>query len=145
MRGLWLLPALPFAGALIGTALLALRGRIPGRERAATWVGCGTAGVTLTWALVLLARFLGSPERAAGGAWEETLFTWVSAGNLWTTAVGQRALEFPMAFQLDALSAVMVFVVTFVGFWIHLYSAGYMAGHRGYQRYFVYLNLFLGA
>ena len=39
----------------------------------------------------------------------------------------------------------MLFVVTFVGFWIHLYSVGYMAHEPGYRRYFAYLNLFLGA
>ena len=39
----------------------------------------------------------------------------------------------------------MVFVVTFVGFLIHVYSAGYMAHEEGYQRYFAYLNLFMGA
>ena len=39
----------------------------------------------------------------------------------------------------------MVFVVTFVGFLIHVYSVGYMAHEEGYQRYFAYLNLFMGA
>ena len=39
----------------------------------------------------------------------------------------------------------MLFVVTFVGFLIHVYSAGYMAHEEGYQRYFTYLNLFMGA
>jgi NADH-quinone oxidoreductase subunit L len=38
----------------------------------------------------------------------------------------------------------MLFVVTFVGFWIHVYSVGYMSHEKGYQRYFVYLNLFMG-
>jgi len=42
-------------------------------------------------------------------------------------------------------SAVMLFVVTFVGFWIHLYSVGYMGHEEGYRRYFSYLNLFMGA
>jgi len=39
----------------------------------------------------------------------------------------------------------MALVVTFVGFWIHVYSVGYMGHERGYQRYFVYLNLFMGS
>ncbi len=50
-----------------------------------------------------------------------------------------------MGFLLDPLSAVMLFVVTFVGFWIHVYSVGYMAHEDGFQRYFTYLNLFMGA
>jgi NADH-quinone oxidoreductase subunit L len=46
----------------------------------------------------------------------------------------------------------MLFFVTFVGFWIHVYSIGYMGheegymGHEeGYARYFSYLNLFMFA
>src|SRR6185369_12565365 len=42
-------------------------------------------------------------------------------------------------------SCVMLFVVTFVGFWIHVYSVGYMAHEEGFQRFFTYLNLFMGA
>ena len=35
-------------------------------------------------------------------------------------------------------------MVTFVGFLIHVYSVGYMGHEEGYQRYFCYLNLFMG-
>ena len=44
---------------------------------------------------------------------------------------------------LDPLSAVMLFVVTGVGFLIHVYSTGYMAHEGGYYRFFGYLNLFM--
>jgi NADH-quinone oxidoreductase subunit L len=50
-----------------------------------------------------------------------------------------------VAFLFDPLSAVMTFVVTFVGFWIHVYSVGYMGHEGGYRRYFAYLNLFMAA
>ncbi len=46
-------------------------------------------------------------------------------------------------FQLDPLSAVMILVVTGVGFLIHVYSTGYMAHEGGYYRFFGYLNLFM--
>ncbi len=39
----------------------------------------------------------------------------------------------------------MLFVVTFVGFLIHVYSVGYMGHEEGYRRYFAYLNLFMWA
>jgi NADH-quinone oxidoreductase subunit L len=39
----------------------------------------------------------------------------------------------------------MTFVVTFVGFWIHLYATGYMAGDDGYARFFAEMNLFVAA
>jgi NADH-quinone oxidoreductase subunit L len=57
--------------------------------------------------------------------------------------VGPLAID--VAFQLDPLSAVMTLVVTVVGSLIHVYSVGYMGHDRGYQRYFAYLNLFMGA
>jgi NADH-quinone oxidoreductase subunit L len=46
------------------------------------------------------------------------------------------------AVQLDALSLVMMMVVTGVSFLIHVFSVGYMADDPGYPRYFAYLNLF---
>src|SRR5258706_4494882 len=44
--------------------------------------------------------------------------------------------------MLDPLSAVMMLVVTGVGFLIHAYSTGYMGHEKAYGRYFSYLNLF---
>jgi len=46
-------------------------------------------------------------------------------------------------FLVDPLSAVMMLVVSFVGFLIHVYSIGYMHGDPGYARFFTYLNLFM--
>jgi NADH-quinone oxidoreductase subunit L len=60
---------------------------------------------------------------------------------MWTTG----ELSIPVAFLLDHLSAVMLFIVTFVGFLIHVYSVGYMGHEEGYARYFSYLNLFMCA
>ena len=50
-----------------------------------------------------------------------------------------------VSFLLDPLSAVMVLVVTGVGFLIHVYSIGYMADDPSYRRFFLYLNLFMFA
>ena len=49
------------------------------------------------------------------------------------------------AYQVDPLSSVMLLVVTFVGFLIHVYSTGYMSHDPGYARYMSYLNLFMFA
>ncbi len=67
-------------------------------------------------------------------AFEKVLYAWTT---------GAVALD--VGFRVDPLSAVMLFVVTFVGFWIHVYSVGYMGHEEGYRRYFSYLNLFMGA
>ena len=44
---------------------------------------------------------------------------------------------------VDPLSVLMILVVSGVSFLIHLYSVAYMAGDRGYVRFFAYLNFFV--
>jgi len=68
-----------------------------------------------------------------GERYVNVVYNWFDAGN-----VGAD-----IAFQLDPLSIVMLMVVTWVGFLIHVYSVGYMWHEEGLWRYFAYLNLFL--
>lgn len=46
-------------------------------------------------------------------------------------------------FSVDALSGVMMLVITGVGFLIHVYSTAYMSEDKGFWRFFTYLNLFI--
>ncbi|MGH9465216.1 MAG: NADH-quinone oxidoreductase subunit L, partial [Thermoanaerobaculia bacterium] len=144
-RLLWLIPALPFAGTLLNGVLL--RGRLG--QRAVAAVACGAVGLSCVLALGVIGAYLVGPERAAGEPFEQVLYAWIPASALPAGEAtagaepGRFAIE--MGFLLDPLSAVMLFVVTFVGFWIHVYSVGYMAREPGFQRYFTYLNLFMGA
>jgi len=64
---------------------------------------------------------------------EKNLFSWINAGSF----------KVNLSFQFDSLTAVMVLVVSFVGFLIHIYSVGYMSKDKSYTRYFTYLNLFV--
>ena len=52
-------------------------------------------------------------------------------------------LSIPFAFQIDALSIMMLLVITGVGTLIHLYSMGYMAHDAGFGKFFSFLNLFI--
>lgn len=67
-----------------------------------------------------------------GDTFHET-FTWL--------IVNRVPLEFGIA--VDPLSAMMLFVVTFIGTLIVIYSVGYMHGDPRYPRFFAYLSLFL--
>ncbi len=70
-------------------------------------------------------------------------FTWL-AGLPFHMADGRLAtFTADWGFLLDPLSAVMILVVTGIGFLIHVYSTGYMAHDNGYYRFFGYLNLFV--
>ncbi len=123
---LWLVPLLPLVGAAING--LVLRNR---HKALVTAIGVGAPALSLLVALGALYQYLTSVRPAP---FEQTLWAWTT---------GQLAVD--VGFRLDSLSAVLLFVVTFVGFWIHLYSVGYMGQDAGYRRYFSYLNLFMGA
>ena len=125
---LWLVPAIPFAGFL---ALVLFGARLP--RRAAGVIGAGSIGLSAVLAIILAVTFMVAPP--PGGSFTQTLWTWISVGTF-TPGI---------SFRLDALSLVMMVVVTFVGFFIHLYSTGYMAAEEGYHRFFAYMNLFVGA
>jgi NADH-quinone oxidoreductase subunit L len=125
MKLLWLIPLLPFLGAALNAAL----GRRPAKALV-TAINVGAPGASLVLALIALFEYLKvSPE-----PFEQVMYAWTAG-----------ALRLDVAFLLDPLSAVMLFVVTFVGFLIHVYSVGYMSHEEGYRRYFAYLNLFMGS
>ena len=71
------------------------------------------------------------------------LFDWVPAGVMHTNAGTLMNFNVPWGVLIDPLTCVMLFVVTGVGFLIHVYSTGYMAHEGGYYRFFGYLNLFM--
>ena len=124
---LWLIPALPLLGAVI----LLLLGR-----RAGAWghlLGCAAALAAFAVALWQFVQMTGRPagERAA----TQTLFTWVSVGEV----------HVDLGLRLDQLSMVFVLLVTGVGLLIHIYSIGYMAADPARGKFFAYLNLFLAA
>ncbi|MBX5438223.1 MAG: NADH-quinone oxidoreductase subunit L [Thermoflavifilum sp.] len=123
---LWLVPAFPLAGFL----LLALFGlKMP--ARAIAWIGTTSIGLSAALTLWIGIQFLTQPP--AGYQYAQTLWTWFDVNGF---APG-------IAFYLDPLSLVYIFVITFVSFFIHLYSTAFMRGDEGYVRFFAYMNLFV--
>jgi NADH-quinone oxidoreductase subunit L len=132
----WLIPLFPLAGA----ALMLLVGkRLP---NAAVSVVCvGSVFLSMCYAFGAIWQLLARPvaERVVN----YNLFDWVPAGAMHTNAGTLMRLNVPWGILMDPLTAVMLFVVTGVGFLIHVYSTGYMAHEGGYYRFFGYLNLFM--
>src|SRR5690606_18426599 len=105
---LWLIPALPFAGAL----LLVLFGNRISRALVSA-IGVGSVGISAAVTLLLGIEYLSSrPAFIRQEVWQ------------WFDVAGFSP---SIAFHLDALSMVFIFVITFVGFLIHIYSTEYMA------------------
>jgi NADH-quinone oxidoreductase subunit L len=48
----------------------------------------------------------------------------------------------PVGFLLDPLSLLMLTIVTVICFLVQIYSLGYMAGDRGFSRYYAFMSLF---
>jgi proton-translocating NADH-quinone oxidoreductase, chain L len=123
-----LIPAIPFLSFLI----LALFGSKFSRKTTG-YIGMGSIGITAVLTLVVGFEFFKTlPEVKS---YSVNIWEWIKAGNL----------KVDIAFSLDALSLVFCFVITFVGFLIHLYSVEFMAKDEGFTRFFAYMNLFVGS
>ncbi len=138
MRYLALVPLLP----LLGAALNGLVGIRYFPKQAAAWLACTTVGLSLAISLWSVAELMA----LAPGAREHTvvLATWLPPMALQTVSgVGTFAIDW--ALRLDPLSAVMILVVSGIGFLIHVYSIAYMheESRGSYARFFSYMNLFV--
>ncbi len=74
-----------------------------------------------------------------------SLFEWMTTSGGHTSAGAPLAARIPiqLKFSVDALSSVMMLVITGIGSLIHLYASSYMKDDKGYWRFFAYLNLFV--
>jgi NADH-quinone oxidoreductase subunit L len=115
---------------LLGFAVNLVFGRRLG-EPLAGWVGTAAAGGSFVASLITWVAMLGKPgnERVA----DLYIFNWVPVAGLHVNT----------GLFIDPLSLTMVLFVTGVSSVIHLYSIGYMHRDPGFDRFFIYLNLFL--
>jgi NADH-quinone oxidoreductase subunit L len=128
IRLLWLIPALPFASAV---ALMLFGPRLS--KRLAAVFGVGSIALSALITILVAISFITSPPPE--NSFTQLLWTWIDVG-------GFRP---QIGFYLDSLSLVMLLVVTFVGFLIHVYSAEFMIEDEGYRRFFAYMNLFVAS
>jgi NADH-quinone oxidoreductase subunit L len=123
----WLVPLLPFAASatllFFGAALKRRFG-----ERVA-WIAIAGIAATIPISVgALVELVLGAPAYHASVPW---------------APMGTGVLE--VGFQVDALTAVMLAMVSVVATCIMVFSAGYMHGDDGFQRFFAYMSLFCGS
>ncbi len=121
MKLVALVPLLPLIGVLINGLFGA---QIKDR---AHLIAVPAAGLSCLAAFVVFFQTIG------GATLDWDVYSWLKVGDL----------KVSIGLLVDPLSTVMMLVVTFVGFLIHIYSIGYMHGDRGFARFFTYLNLFM--
>ncbi|MBI2412446.1 MAG: NADH-quinone oxidoreductase subunit L [Deltaproteobacteria bacterium] len=126
MEFTFLIPLLPLLGAtvngVIGSKLT---------KRTVGLIACLVMGAAFVVSVCTFYKLmlLPAPERSV----VVSFFNWISSG----------AFSVDIAFLIDPLSALMILIVTGVGFLIHVYSTGYMHDDKAYWRYMCYLNLFV--
>jgi len=125
LDSVWLLIAIPLASA----AVLLLLGRRA--DRWGHWLGCVSVGAAFVLGLSYFFTLRGQDERSHS----VDLFQYIPVGGL----------HVDVGLLFDPLSAVFVLLITGVGFLIHVYAVGYMAGDEGRRRFFGYFNLFVAA
>ena len=121
---LWLIPLLPLLGFVINGL-----GRNTFSKNLIGVIGSGTILASFILSLVLFFELSGSTQKQ----FPVELFDWISVGNL----------HIPLSFLYDPLSAIMLLIITGIGFLIHIYSVGYMHLDEGFGKFFAYLNLFI--
>jgi NADH-quinone oxidoreductase subunit L len=124
---------------LLGAIVAGFWGAKIGRA-GAHWVTSGGVGISALLSIYLLSGFISGSREAFNG----TVYTWMVSDGL----------RMEVGFLIDQLTAVMMTVVTFVSFCVHVYTIGYMAhdeenwpndslaGRNSYQRFFSYISLF---
>lgn len=121
---LWWVPLLP----LLAAAVIAF---LPdSRSKWAARLAIGALAGSCVIALMGLWATIQSPSARAVDS-----LSWFQFGGV----------EMSVGLVLDPLSAGMAAMVTFVAFWIFLYSTGYMAEEKRHGRFFGFLSLFCGA
>jgi len=118
--------AIPLA-SLFGAIIAGFFGAQIGRRGAHTVTILGV-GISFILSLIALSHhvFDGAP------AYNESVYVWMVSDGI----------RFEVGFLIDNLTALMMSVVTFVSFMVHIYTIGYMKDDPGYQRFFSYIALF---
>jgi len=123
---LWLVPTIPLVGFLILTFSCGKLSELP-----AGIVGAGSIGLSFLVALFIGLDFMASET----SSYTQTLWTWMAVGSF----------EAGFSLYLDGVSLVMMFIITGIGFLIHVYATGYMHDDPSFARFFSYMNLFVSA
>lgn len=124
MNSAILIPLIPF----LGFALNGLVGHRLSRALS-NFIACSTIASSFALSLVWFIRVLENPQHR----FDLMIGQWIAVDYL----------QIPFAFVIDALSSIMLLVITGIGLLIHIYSIGYMHHEKATARFFAYLNLFV--
>ena len=111
---------------LLGSIIAGLFGRFIG-DRGAQLVTCTLLGIS-----AVLSAIIFKVIALDGNSITVPLLHWIRSGGF----------DVMWALKFDTLTAVMLVVVTWVSFMVHVYSVGYMSHDKSIPRFMSYLSLF---
>ncbi len=123
-----LIPGLPLLGFLV----LSLAGR-PLSKPVIAWIGAGVICMSAVLTIILAVQFFQSSS--ANPVYQVMLWQWMKVGSF----------SCSFSLRVDALTLAFLFIITFVGALIHIYSTAFMKQDRDYARFFASMNLFVCA
>jgi NADH-quinone oxidoreductase subunit L len=131
---LWLIPALPLAAAaltgLLGPRLL---------RRHSHWPCVLAVAVSFILSVMVAAAVYSDPHAAEADSLKP-YYTWIKVDSHDSPT---PMVDLGFTLRADALSAMMLVMITFISFFIAVYSIGYMHGDDGYARFFAEISLFI--
>lgn len=138
-----LIPLLPLAGA--GLAVLC---GIAGLGRFAQWPVVAGIGLAFVASVPLLNTVFVEGAGEIGYEATATYWTWAAVPDAGPTGVEDsaaagRTFQIDVTLRADALTAIMLAMVTFIATLVAIYAGGYMHGDPGYWRFFSYVGLFV--
>ena len=125
IQSVWLIPMLPLLGVIINLFF----GEMLPRKLSA-WLATLLVGIGALLSAGIIFEITGHPDFHGETI---SLYRWITVGDF----------SVNIAFYVDQLSALMLMVVTGVGFLIHMYSIGYMDHDKSFNRFFAWLSAFV--
>ncbi|WP_028402157.1 NADH-quinone oxidoreductase subunit L [Ectobacillus panaciterrae] len=119
MNYAWLIPLFPLLSFIL---LLVIGKKL---KEAGSFIGMGLTFMSFAGAVLVLI------ERLSANTVKQE-WTWLN--------IGDKTITF--GFEVNALNALMLFIVTLVSFLVHMYARGYMRGDERLHIFYAYLGLF---
>jgi len=82
-------------------------------------------GISMLLSLWLFITYLSEPKVSES----YLLYTWYATNGY----------SFEIGLLIDSLTIIMSFIVTFISFFVHMYSIAYMEGDSSFRRFFIYI------
>uniref|UniRef100_A0A7C2NYZ3 NADH-quinone oxidoreductase subunit L n=1 Tax=Schlesneria paludicola TaxID=360056 RepID=A0A7C2NYZ3_9PLAN len=155
-NAIWLIPAAPLAAAVwVGTAGQFVRRNQAHRPVILALIVSLLAALYL-WGAVLPQQFSSHDEHAEAGHEDRVsptgvvtyeVYRWIQVGvrkaSVYADAHDLGGLDARVELRADALSALMLVMVTSVSLLVAIFASGYMQGDPGYPRFFAEIALFV--